>query len=112
MALAHFVFDSLSNIQSPPTRRSLAVPRQPGDDELGFEAALEALGIKPIVSEAEHPLLCEGTRRQRGDLSMALLLRYKDSPEKLARIMDRLLDPGMHQMYRCVCWLHSFVHAC
>ena len=30
--------------------------------KLGFEAAVAAIGMKAKVSEAEHPLLCEGTR--------------------------------------------------
>ncbi len=44
------------------------------------------------VSEADHPLLCEGTRRQRGDLAVMLLVHYKDDPDKLAKIMEKLLD--------------------
>lgn len=40
-------------------------PRLPSDEDLGFEAAVAALGLKANVSEADHPLLCEGTRRQR-----------------------------------------------
>ena len=39
--------------------------RLPTDEALGFEAAVAALGLKANVSEADHPLLCEGTRRQR-----------------------------------------------
>ena len=39
--------------------------RHPTDEMLGFEAAVAALGLKANVSEADHPLLCEGTRRQR-----------------------------------------------
>lgn len=39
--------------------------RMPTDEMLGFEAAVAALGLKANVSEADHPLLCEGTRRQR-----------------------------------------------
>lgn len=35
------------------------------DEALGFDAAVAALGLKANVSEADHPLLCEGTRRQR-----------------------------------------------
>ncbi|KAL1434581.1 hypothetical protein MTO96_011669 [Rhipicephalus appendiculatus] len=57
----------------------------PSDEALGFEAAVAALGLKANVSEAEHPLLCEGTRRQRGDLSITLLVFYKDDQEKLAK---------------------------
>lgn len=44
----------------------------------------EILGLKPCVSEAEHPLLCEGMRRQRGELALTLLLRYKDNAKKIA----------------------------
>jgi hypothetical protein len=62
------------------------------DEALGFEAAVAALGLKANVSEADHPLLCEGTRRQRGELTLTLLVQYKDCSEKLARIMDKLLD--------------------
>lgn len=44
-------------------------------------------GLKANVSEAEHPLLCEGTRRQRGDLAITLLVTYKDDQEKLAKVI-------------------------
>lgn len=57
---------------------------------LGFEAAVAALGLKANVSEADHPLLCEGTRRQRGELALTLLSFYKDDPVKLARIMNKV----------------------
>lgn len=39
--------------------------RWTSDEPLGFEAAVAAMGLKANVSEADHPLLCEGTRRQR-----------------------------------------------
>lgn len=39
--------------------------RMDSDEVVGFEAAVAALGLKANVSEADHPLLCEGTRRQR-----------------------------------------------
>jgi hypothetical protein len=68
------------------------------DEALGFEAAVAALGLKANVSEADHPLLCEGTRRQRGELTLTLLVQYKDYSEKLARIMDKLLD----RFYTCL----------
>lgn len=64
--------------------------RVPSDETLGFEAAVAALGLKANVSEAEHPLLCEGTRRQRGELALTLLSFYKDDPVKLARIMNKV----------------------
>ena len=38
------------------------------------------------MSEADHPLLCEGTRRQRGDLAVAMLVHYKDDQTKLSKV--------------------------
>lgn len=76
---------------------------------LGFEAAVAALGLKANVSEAEHPLLCEGTRRQRGELALTLLSFYKDDPVKLARIMNKVYkftgfhlftDDSLNQVYK------------
>ncbi|CAB3372525.1 Hypothetical predicted protein [Cloeon dipterum] len=112
--LASFIFDSLVLI-SRDTRWVMKYPmckmsvdseddvfgRSPASDEtLGFEAAVAALGLKANVSEAEHPLLCEGTRRQRGELALILLVHYKDCSEKLARIMDKLLDREVHQLMK------------
>ncbi|KAH8367889.1 hypothetical protein KR084_003898 [Drosophila pseudotakahashii] len=68
------------------------------DESLGFDAAVAALGLKANVSEAEHPLLCEGTRRQRGDLALTLLSHYKDEPRKIAKIMEKLLDREIHTL--------------
>ncbi len=63
-----------------------SIARLPSDEKLGFEAAVAALGLKANVSEAEHPLLCEGTRRQRGDLAIAMLVHYKDDQNKLGKV--------------------------
>lgn len=46
-----------------------------------------AAGMKTTVSEAEHPLLCEGTRRVKGDLALALMITYKDDQSKLKKVM-------------------------
>ena len=92
LMLASYIFESL--LLNPQNRVS------PGTSILGFEAAVAALGLKANVSEAEHPLLCEGTRRQRGELALMLLVFYKDDQEKLSKIMDRLLDKDVHQMYK------------
>ncbi|CAH0553047.1 unnamed protein product [Brassicogethes aeneus] len=99
--LASFIFDALVI----PTvmgrdRSKIMNMRLPSDEPLGFEAAVAALGLKANVSEADHPLLCEGTRRQRGDLAIALLTFYKDDCWKVARIMDRLLDREIHQLLK------------
>ena len=102
LVLANFIFDALVM----PTNREGRCVLQPGvyhlptDEMLGFEAAVAALGLKANVSEAEHPLLCEGTRRQRGDLALSMLLHYKDDPEKLAKVMDKLLNREIHQLYK------------
>ncbi|XP_037296469.1 zinc finger SWIM domain-containing protein 8 [Manduca sexta] len=96
IALASFLFDVL--VLSANEKESRYNARLPTDEALGFEAAVAALGLKANVSEAEHPLLCEGTRRQRGELALTLLSYYKDDPVKLARIMNKLLDREIHQL--------------
>lgn len=99
--LASFVFDALvmPSVVGRDRAKVLSV-RLPTDEPLGFEAAVAALGMKANVSEADHPLLCEGTRRQRGDLAISLLVFYKDDNWKVARIMDRLLDKEIHQLLK------------
>uniref|UniRef100_A0A8C5AHK4 Zinc finger, SWIM-type containing 8 n=1 Tax=Gadus morhua TaxID=8049 RepID=A0A8C5AHK4_GADMO len=96
LMLASFIFDVLCiPVVSPTGSRPPSRNRNnemPGDEELGFEAAVAALGMKTTVSEAEHPLLCEGTRRQKGDLALALMITYKDDQSKLKKILDKLLD--------------------
>lgn len=42
--------------------------------------------MKTTVSEADHPLLCEGTRRVKGDLALALMITYKDDQSKLKKV--------------------------
>uniref|UniRef100_A0A3P8Y8G9 SWIM-type domain-containing protein n=1 Tax=Esox lucius TaxID=8010 RepID=A0A3P8Y8G9_ESOLU len=91
LMLASFIFDVLCTPGSRPPSRNRN-NEMPGDEELGFEAAVAALGMKTTVSEAEHPLLCEGTRREKGDLALALMITYKDDQSKLKNILDKLLD--------------------
>jgi hypothetical protein len=45
----------------------------------------------------------------RGDLAIALLVHYKDAPGKVARIMDKLLDREVHQLFKTpiVCTMYS-----
>ncbi|CAG9823361.1 unnamed protein product, partial [Phaedon cochleariae] len=101
ITLASFIFDALVMPTFVGRDRAKVVSmRLPSDEPLGFEAAVAALGLKANVSEADHPLLCEGTRRQRGDLAIALLMFYKDDCWKIARIMDRLLDKEVHQLLK------------
>lgn len=102
--LASFIFDALvmPSVSGKETRIKAMNNscRIPTDENLGFEAAVAALGLKANVSEAEHPLLCEGTRRQRGDLALTLLLDYKDEPRKIAKIMEKLLDREIHTLIK------------
>ncbi|XP_059469798.1 zinc finger SWIM domain-containing protein 8 homolog isoform X2 [Neocloeon triangulifer] len=112
--LASFIFDSLVILSRDPRwvlRFPISKLSMDGDEDmygrstvndesLGFEAAVAALGLKANVSEADHPLLCEGTRRQRGELALTLLVQYKDCSDKLARIMDKLLDREVHQLMK------------
>ncbi|GAB0088989.1 zinc finger SWIM domain-containing protein 8 [Sergentomyia squamirostris] len=98
--LASFIFDAMimPSISGKENRNKVMSMsyRLPTDENLGFEAAVSALGMKANVSEAEHPLLCEGTRRQRGDLALTMLYYYKDEPRKIAKIMEKLLDREIH----------------
>ncbi|ENN82733.1 hypothetical protein YQE_00899, partial [Dendroctonus ponderosae] len=81
--LASFIFDALVIPSIVGRDRSKIVLRLPTDESLAYEAAVVALGLKANVSEADHPLLCEGTRRQRGELAIALLTFYKDDSYKI-----------------------------
>lgn len=102
--LASFIFDALvmPSVSGKETRTKVMnlTYRLPTDENLGFEAAVAALGLKANVSEAEHPLLCEGTRRQRGDLALTLLYYYKDEPRRIAKIMEKLLDREIHTLIK------------
>lgn len=99
--LASFIFDALVMPSvSGKDRMKVMAHRLPTDENLGFEAAVAALGLKANVSEAEHPLLCEGTRRQRGDLALTLLYYYKDEPHRIAKIMEKLLDRDIHTLIK------------
>lgn len=100
--LATFIFDALvmPMVKEQRSRMMNLMYRTPADENLGFEAAVAALGLKTNVSEAEHPLLCEGTRRQRGDLALTLLYYYKDEPRKIAKIMEKLLDREIHTLLK------------
>lgn len=102
--LASFIFDALvmPSVSGKENRLKIMCTsyRFPTDENLGFEAAVAALGLKANVSEAEHPLLCEGTRRQRGDLALTLLSYYRDEPRKICRIMEKLLDREIHTLIK------------
>ena len=92
LMLAAYVFDSLV------TGRAEAVASE--DESLGFEAAVATIGMKANASEADHPLLCEGSRRQRGELALSLLVHYKDHPDNVARVMVKLLDKDINHAFK------------
>lgn len=58
--------------------------------------------MKTTVSEAEHPLLCEGTRREKGDLALALMITYKDDQSKLKKVSLPLKGEGEVQRKPCL----------
>ncbi|XP_065577642.1 zinc finger SWIM domain-containing protein 8 homolog isoform X2 [Artemia franciscana] len=97
--IAFFLFEALANVGTISRSPHYGPIRIATDEGLGFSAALAALSMKANVSEADHPLLCEGTRRQRGDLAILLICHYRDDPEKLARIMDVVLDSSVHKLF-------------
>ena len=80
--------------------------RLPNDEKVGFDAAVAALAIKSNVSESEHPLLCEGIRRQKGELSTTLLVHYKDDQSKLRKV-------SLSCMYKNINYFHHLhlIHA-
>lgn len=101
LTLASFIFDALCLGSCPMAASPTQVYcKQPGDEKLGFEGCVAALGMKANVSEAEHPLLCESTRKQRGELTISMLTHYKDDVVKLSKVMDKLLDKEVHQSYK------------
>lgn len=59
-------------------------------------------GMKTTVSEAEHPLLCEGTRREKGDLALALMITYKDDQSKLKKVSFPLKGEREMQSKPCL----------
>lgn len=63
---------------SGSTKSSVGGPsyRQPQDEVLGFDAAVAAIGMKANVCEADHPLLCEATRRQVSSLEYCIMFEY------------------------------------
>lgn len=54
--------------------------------------------MKGNALETQYPMLCEGTRRQRGDLALALLLHCRDNSTRIRQIMDVLLDKNRYDL--------------
>ena len=55
-------------------------------------------GMKGNVLENQYPMLCEGTRRQRGDLALALLLHCREDTSRIRQVMDVLLDKTRYDL--------------
>ena len=53
-----------------------------------------------MFSLAQNPILCEGIRRQRSDLTLNLLTLYKDDQGRLIQILDKLLDRDIHVLFK------------
>jgi hypothetical protein len=90
--LASFIFDILC-LNDRYSANSV-------DEQMGFEAAVCALGYKPSVSESDYPIYCEGIRRQKGDLALSLLLTFKDDQGRLLKILDKILDKDVHILFK------------
>lgn len=89
--LGSFIFEVLHNQPS-------SSPSE--DQQLAFESSLALLGMKANISESQHPLLCEGIRRHKGDLALTLLLTFKDDEQRLLKIIDKILDRDVHALFK------------
>ena len=59
--------------------------------------------MKGKALETQYPMLCEGIRRQRGDLALALLLHCRDDSVRIRQIMDVLLDKNRYDLPNVPC---------
>jgi hypothetical protein len=107
--LASFIFDIFSSNQFSQENKSEQTNNENENENniknidyqmLSFEAAVAVLGMKANVSESQHSLLCEGIRRQKGDLALTLLLTYKDDEQRLLKIMDKILDRDVYILFK------------
>ncbi len=101
--LASFTFDILSFInlnQSGGDQVKVTEESNVTDQQLGFDASIAVIGMKANISESQHALLCEGVRRQKGDLALTLLLTYKDDEQSLLKIIDKILDRDVHILFK------------
>ena len=54
--------------------------------------------MKTEILETEYPMLCEGIRRQRGELIIALLDFSKDNTTCLQQVKECLLDKKRYRL--------------
>lgn len=69
------------------------------DSDLALHVSLHIIGCRPYISD-RYILHWETIRREKSELTSMLLVRYKDSQEKCALVIDRILDPKLHRMYQ------------
>lgn len=100
--LASFTFDILNfiNLNQSSDQIKMATDDSITDQQLGFDASIAVVGMKANISESQHALLCEGVRRQKGDLALTLLLTYKDDEQSLLKITDKILDRDVHILFK------------
>ena len=99
--LASFTFDILNFISPNQISGQIKVVEETiTDQQLGFDASIAVVGMKANISESQHALLCEGVRRQKGDLALTLLLTYKDEENSLLKIIDKILDRDVHILFK------------
>ena len=53
--------------------------------------------MRSNILETQYPILCEGIRRQRGDLAISLLDYCKDNPCRLKAVKEVLLDKSRYE---------------
>ncbi|GMR47920.1 hypothetical protein PMAYCL1PPCAC_18117, partial [Pristionchus mayeri] len=92
VSLALFLFNSLL------IKDNLLLREE--DENVGVGASLFVLGARHPYPETIFPMLGECLRRQKGDLALRLMKKYKDDSHKLGLVLDRLLDASQHRMYK------------
>jgi len=98
--LASFLFDAFLGLSPPASGEAEHSLTPTFYQNLGFEAACAVLGMRANASESAHPILCEGIRRQKGDLALNLLLTHKDEEQSLLKILDKLLDRDVYALFK------------
>ncbi|KAK3713144.1 hypothetical protein QZH41_010056, partial [Actinostola sp. cb2023] len=94
--LATFIFEVLC-CPGNAKKKSNNEPEKKVDEDIGYKAAFCALGMRPNILETDYPILCEGIRRQRGDLAIAVLDYCKDNPSRLKAVKEVLLDKTRYE---------------
>ncbi|CAP25111.1 Protein CBR-PQN-55 [Caenorhabditis briggsae] len=105
--LALYWTESLSSSRVPPQNATTVSPALQAnrrllissDSDLALHISLHIIGCRPLFTERYH-LHWETVRREKSELTSMLLVRYKDSQERCALVLDQILDPKLHRMYQ------------